>query len=127
MNRTAKWFAVITFISVLAGCARTAPIEQVRSVVAAGHTTDQVKHAILHAGVQREWLMSESAPGTIKATQSTNGHVAIVNINYTSTSYSISYVSSINLKASGGKIHKNYNRWVRNLDKDIRLNLAAMY
>ena len=26
---------------------------------------------------------------------------------------------------SDGKIHKNYNRWVRNLDKDIQLNLSA--
>ncbi|MCV1468388.1 hypothetical protein MLP13_019910, partial [Escherichia coli] len=30
-----------------------------------------------------------------------------------------------NLQASGGQIHKNYNRWVRNLDKDIQLNLSA--
>ena len=24
-----------------------------------------------------------------------------------------------------GKIHKNYNRWVRNLDKDIQVNLST--
>ncbi|MFZ2610310.1 MAG: hypothetical protein WAX32_04560, partial [Raoultella planticola] len=34
-------------------------------------------------------------------------------------------VSSSNMLASGGKIHKNYNRWVHNLDKDIQVNLAA--
>ena len=47
---------------------------------------------------------------------------AEVRITYTATSYDIKYDSSLNLQASGGKIHKNYNRWVRNLDKDIQLN-----
>lgn len=51
--------------------------------------------------------------------------MAEVRITYTATSYDIKYDSSLNLQASGGKIHKNYNRWVRNLDKDIQLNLSA--
>jgi hypothetical protein len=51
---------------------------------------------------------------------------AEVRIPYTATSYSINYESSLNLKASNGKIHKNYNRWVHNLDHDIQLNLAQI-
>jgi len=27
--------------------------------------------------------------------------------------------------ASGGMIHRNYNRWVNNLDEDIQLRLSA--
>ena len=48
-----------------------------------------------------------------------------MSIPYTATSYSINYENSLNLKAADGKIHKNYNRWVNNLDHDIQLNLSA--
>ncbi|EAU0260602.1 hypothetical protein A6855_28670, partial [Salmonella enterica] len=61
----------------------------------------------------------------IKARQQNRDHIAEVRITYSATGYSIKYDSSLNLLASGGKIHKNYNRWVRNLDKDIQINLAS--
>lgn len=125
MKQYIKWFTAIAVVGALAGCARTAPIDQVHTSVSAGHTQDQVKTAILKAGIQRQWVMSEAGPGVIKARQQTRDHVAEVRITYTATSYDIKYDSSLNLQASGGKIHKNYNRWVRNLDKDIQLNLSA--
>ncbi|HEI8293339.1 TPA: hypothetical protein SLE00_002987 [Citrobacter koseri] len=120
-----KWFATIAVVGALAGCARTAPIDQVHSSVSAGHTQEQVKNAILKAGVQRQWIMSEVGPGVIKGRQQTRNHVAEVRITYSATGYDIKYDSSLNLQASGGKIHKNYNRWVHNLDKDIQVNLSA--
>ena len=112
-------------VGALAGCARTAPIDQVHYSVSAGHTQEQVKNAILKAGVQRQWIMSEVGPGVIKGRQQTRNHVAEVRITYSATGYDIKYDSSLNLQASGGKIHKNYNRWVHNLDKDIQVNLSA--
>lgn len=69
--------------------------------------------------------MSEVGPGVIKGRQQTRNHVAEVRITYSATGYDIKYDSSLNLQASGGKIHKNYNRWVHNLDKDIQVNLSA--
>ena len=93
--------------------------------MSAGHTQEQVKNAILKAGVQRQWIMSEVGPGVIKGRQQTRNHVAEVRITYSATGYDIKYDSSLNLQASGGKIHKNYNRWVHNLDKDIQVNLSA--
>ncbi|HAT8011333.1 hypothetical protein [Citrobacter rodentium] len=120
-----KWFAALAVVGALAGCARTAPIDQVHSTVSAGHTQDQVKNAILKAGAERKWIMNEAGPGVIRARQQSRDHVAEVRITYSATRYDIQYESSLNLLASGGKIHKNYNRWVRNLDKDIQLNLSA--
>ncbi|MCF3281496.1 hypothetical protein L1Z99_23930 [Escherichia coli] len=120
-----KWFAAIAVVGALAGCARTAPIDQVHSTVSAGHTQEQAKKAILKAGVERKWIMSESGQGIIKARQQSRDHSAEIRINYTASSYDINYENSQNLQASGGQIHKNYNRWVRNLDKDIQLNLSA--
>lgn len=114
-----------TVVGALAGCARTAPIEQVNAIVSAGHTEAQVKDAIIKAGAQRQWIMSDAGHGVIKGKLQNRDHVADIKINYSATSYSIVYVSSINLMAANGKIHRNYNRWVHNLDKDIQVTLAA--
>lgn len=119
MKKIVKWCAAAVFVGALAGCARTAPIAQVHSIVSAGHTADQVKTAILKAGQKRDWIMTETGPGMIKGRLQSRDHSVQVSIPYTATSYSINYENSLNLKAADGKIHKNYNRWVNNLDHDI--------
>ncbi len=124
MKKYINGLVVLTIVGALVGCARTAPIEQVHSSVSTGYTQGQVKNAILKAGIQRQWIMSEVSPGVIKARLQTRDHEAEVRIIYTATKYEIRYVNSLNLQASGGEIHKNYNRWVRNLDKDIQINLS---
>ncbi|HHN8333471.1 TPA: hypothetical protein ACRRWZ_003386 [Klebsiella quasipneumoniae] len=125
MKEIIHWMIAATVVGALAGCARTAPIEQVNAIVSAGHTEAQVKDAIIKAGAQRQWIMSDAGPGVIKGKLQNRDHVADIKINYSATSYSIVYVSSINLMAANGKIHRNYNRWVHNLDKDIQVTLAA--
>lgn len=125
MKKIIHWMIAATVVGALPGCARTAPIEQVNAIVSAGHTEAQVKDAIIKAGAQRQWIMSDAGPGVIKGKLQNRDHVADIKINYSATSYSIVYVSSINLMAANGKIHRNYNRWVHNLDKDIQVTLAA--
>jgi hypothetical protein len=125
MKKIVKWCAAAVFVGALAGCARTAPIAQVHSIVSTGHTADQVKTAIMKAGQKRDWIMTETGPGMIKGRLQSRDHSVQVSIPYTATSYSINYENSLNLKAADGKIHKNYNRWVNNLDHDIQLNLSA--
>ena len=124
MKRYIKWFAITIFISMLSACARTAPVQQISTTVSVGHTQEQVKNAILKAGAQRKWIMTQVSPGVIKARYQTRNHVAEVRITYTATYYNIKYDSSLNLQASDGKIHKNYNRWVRNLDNDTPVNFS---
>lgn len=125
MQKIIKLFTAILVAGALVGCARTAPIANINSTVSSGHTEAQVKTAILKAGAQRDWIMNDAGAGVIKARQQNSKHSAEVRITYSATGYSIKYDSSQNLRASGGKIHKNYNRWVRNLDKDIQVNLAS--
>lgn len=125
MREYIKFLTVLTIIGTLAGCTRTVPIARINSTVNTGHTQAEVKNAILKAGVQRQWIMSEVKPGVIKARQQSNKHIAEVQITYTATGYDIKYDSSLNLKGSGGKIHKSYNRWVHNLDKDIQVQLST--
>lgn len=103
MKKIIHWMIAATVVGALAGCARTAPIEQVNAIVSAGHTEAQVKDAIIKAGAQRQWIMSDAGPGVIKGKLQNRDHVADIKINYSATSYSIVYVSSINLMAANGK------------------------
>lgn len=125
MKKIVKLLTAIAFAGALAGCANTAPVQQVNTTVAGTHTAEQVRSAILKAGVQRKWVMTDAGAGLIKGRLQARDHVAEVRIPYSANSYSIIYDSSLNLKAAGGKIHKNYNRWVNNLNQDIQINLSA--
>lgn len=125
MKKIVQLLAAIAVAGALAGCARTAPVHNVNAPVSVGHTQEQVRAAILKAGQQRRWIMSEAGPGVIKGRMQSRGHTADIRITYSANNYAINYENSSNLKAQGGKIHKNYNRWVNNLDKQIQLNLSA--
>jgi hypothetical protein len=40
--------------------------------------------------------------------------------------YSIIYMDSTNLNNLDGQIHKNYNGWIENLNRDIRVDLLKI-
>lgn len=111
--------------TLLTGCARTAPIHNVHQTLPQRYTDNQMKTAIIEAGIGRKWIMTPVAPGIINGRLAQRGCTANIRVSYNPQSYSIQYLSSENLKAKGGKIHSNYNRWVNNLDQDIQLRLAA--
>ena len=111
--------------TLLTGCARTAPVHNVDQSLTQRYSDSEMKTAIIEAGLGRKWIMTPVAPGVINGRYAQREFVANIRVTYTAQSYSIQYVSSQNLKASNGKIHANYNRWVNNLDQDIQLRLAA--
>ncbi|WP_239952498.1 hypothetical protein [Pantoea sp. Z09] len=111
--------------TLLTGCARTAPVHNVDQSLNQRYSDSEMKTAIIEAGLGRKWIMTPVAPGVINGRYAQREFVANIRVTYTAQSYSIQYVSSQNLKASNGKIHANYNRWVNNLDQDIQLRLAA--
>ena len=106
---------------VLAPAAVAAPIENITDA-SVGHelSLEQIKKAILLAGNGRGWLMKETTDGQIEAVLNIRSHQAIARIDYNVQSYSITYVDSTNLKAKNGQIHKNYNKWINNLNSDIK-------
>lgn len=71
-------------------------------------------------------MVSEIKPGLIRAELYVRSHHAVVEIPYSDKFYSILYVESENLKYDDGEIHRNYNRWVNNLNVDIKRKLAQM-
>lgn len=120
--------ALIAVAFVLLGGCRTAPIYNVNEapvVVASGKqaTMDDVKTAIMRAGGRLGWQMTETGPGVINARIALRGHTASVDVNYNTKTYTIAYRDSTGMDARSGQIHKNYNGWIENLDRDIRAEL----
>lgn len=117
--------AAVVAVSVV-GCSSFTmkPIAEPTNEVS-GYTAAQVKTAILNAeNAGRGWVLKSVNNNTIKGTILNRGYSAEVSIPYSAKGYTIKYVSSsANLKSENGKIHRVYNRWVINLDNDIRANL----
>lgn len=125
--QTALAGAVVLFA--IAGCT-TAPIMNVDNTAvttASGKslTNEQVRSAILRAGSSLGWQMKDEGPNKLVGTLNLRKHVAVIEIPYSPTSYSIIYRSSVNLDEKGNMIHKNYNGWIQNLQRGIGTQLAA--
>lgn len=83
-------------------------------------TMDDVERAIIEGARVRGWQPRVVAPGHIEAILYIRSHVAEVDIRYDTEKYSITYKNSSNLDYKNGKIHRNYNKWVQNLNNDIQ-------
>ena len=129
MGRLAR-FAPLLVAAALAGCGTSAPINNVSNakvVSPAGKQLSpvQVREAIVRAGAALGWIMRDSGPGKLTGVLMLRTHKAEVEIPYSTSSYSITYKSSVNLDEGGGKIHRNYNGWILNLSRGIDAQLAA--
>ena len=119
----------VAFVT-LAACT-SAPIRNVSDapvVTGSGKAlnADQVRVAIVGAGTGLGWTMASTTPGLVTGRIALRGHTASIDVRYTPTTYSIAYKDSTNLDFGNGQIHKNYNGWIENLNRDIRANLMAM-
>ena len=89
-------------------------------------TLQQVTTAIMRAGTRLGWQMQPQAPGKLTGRLDLRGHAAMVDVEHDTKTYSIKYRDSVNLNAKDGTIHRNYNSWVQNLDKNIRAELTGL-
>ncbi|MEP7070121.1 MAG: hypothetical protein ABI789_12810 [Usitatibacter sp.] len=113
------------------GACTTAPVYNVADAPvspASGKTlqASQVRQAIVTAGSALGWRIVDAGPGKLEGTLNLRTHVAVVEIPYSATKYSIQYKGGENLMATGGTVHKNYNGWVQNLDRGIRSAIATL-
>ncbi|WP_455823775.1 hypothetical protein [Pseudomonas graminis] len=85
---------------------------------------EKMKTIIVNALQKREWTVQRLSPQLVQAEITVrNQYYAAIDIRYTRNSYAITYRDSRDLGYKDGKIHRNYNRWVSMLDRDI---LAAL-
>jgi hypothetical protein len=129
MNKVGRVLLLsIAFATLAAGC-RIAPIYNVTEAPVVSNkpvSTADVEKAILRAGATLGWQMTVVKPGTVQGTLNLRTHQAVVDIPYTTKSYSILYKDSVNLDYNGREIHSNYNGWIQNLDKAIKAQLQNL-
>ena len=100
----------------------------VEDVVNKDASTVEVEKAIIRAGTGLGWVMKKMNDGNIQGTLVLRKHEAVVAIKYNSKEYSINYIDSKNLDYNPGEntIHPNYNGWIQNLNKAIRVQLSTL-
>ncbi|KAF1022816.1 MAG: hypothetical protein GAK37_03324 [Pseudomonas sp.] len=87
---------------------------------------EKMKQTILAALTKREWVVQRLSPQLVQAQIDVRGQFhAEIDIRYTAASYAITYRDSRDLGYKDGKIHRNYNRWIVMLDRDILAGLRA--
>jgi hypothetical protein len=111
--------------------AQAAPLLDPEPVlIPAGLSESSVAKAIRLGSAKRSWMITKDEPGRMEATLHVRTHTVKVAIPYGVRDLHIQYLSSENMEFEQKKgqqhIHKNYNKWVRNLAVDISAQLAQM-
>jgi hypothetical protein len=122
MKKLLSLFVILLSVS----CSVTQkPITNVQNVpYGASITKDEAAKIITTAGLNRGWQIKRIAPNMLEGTLYNREHTVVVSIPLTDTGYSIVYKSSQGMNADGTNIHRAYNRWVRNLEEDINIEMS---
>jgi hypothetical protein len=88
----------------------------------------KIRSAIRSALSRRGWAVTENGSGAFLARYSKHKAVVVVAIHYQAREATLGYHSSEALKytvADGvARIEDNYNRWVRNIEQDLAIQLS---
>jgi hypothetical protein len=136
--KTRSLLLLLALMVLSAGCraATTKPITTLsgsipESVTQVNFTAKDMHEAIIKGCLDKGWNARDSDVTTIEATIEVRGkHIVVVSIPYTATSYTINYKSSVNMDYNNTRddglvtIHYNYNKWITNLDRAIKANIA---
>lgn len=114
----------------LFGCKSTIPVPQYQNIPLANYndqqnSTEQVAKSIEVGAKSLGWTTKRRAEGEIVATLDIRKHQLVVLVKHDAHQVSIEYLSSINLKYDGKKIHRQYANWVTNLLRAIEANYQA--
>ena len=110
--------------------ARDEPIYDATIRVPAAVKMEDVARAIKSGLVAREWTVQREENGVIEAKLFVRSHTAEIRIPFDKEYVNIQYISSTNLlydEKHGIKyIHRNYNKWIKLLERDIANRLALL-
>ena len=111
------------------GCRTTAPILTVTKAPlglppGSKASLEEVSRAIWAAGKRLGWEMQQVQPGELSGTLTLRKHLALVVIIHDTSTFSINYRNSVNLRYQDNEIHRQYNNWVNNLAKGIQAEMG---
>jgi hypothetical protein len=144
-----RWLGVVACATALlaVGCGGRQVLNVSNVPVVTSKSTpsaDDVAKAIIRAGINTNWRINEAGPGQLLGVRTLGAHSASINISYSPQSYGISLKDTTMVEvqsARGGAsppggaaaaaqerqtIHRTYNRWVQELDQQIRSQLGAI-
>ncbi|NVZ52102.1 hypothetical protein HX792_17285 [Pseudomonas sp. B6002] len=112
---------------VTAGCTNKPILNTQHDLPANAQVSEEkMKVIIVNALQKREWTVQRLSPQLVQAEINVrNQFYAAIDIRYTRNSYAITYRDSRDLGYKDGTIHRNYNRWVSMLDRDIMAALRS--
>ena len=115
-------------VLILAGGCKTNPVlvEPSCQVSVVADQMEVMKKAIVRAATRRRWSAVELKPGTIHCTLLNRTHEVQVDVVYTENNFTIRYVNSQDMDYDPAKrtINRKYNQWVRNLEKEILIQIS---
>ena len=107
-------------------CATATIMNLENQPISDGISQDQFQQVVMTAAANRGWVFQSMGPDVMLGTLNVRSHTARVEIYQTARTYSIRYKDSVNLDHNGNQIHGNYNRWVANLNQDIRMEMQRV-
>lgn len=115
------------------GCARATPVyntvDPINTLENKKNISDEaIVKAIAKAGASLGWSITKIKDGELEGRLNIRAHMALITIKYDQKQYVIEYKDSVNLRydPENNTIHKNYNGWIRNLEKAINTELIAL-
>ncbi|MFV1993449.1 MAG: hypothetical protein ACC635_06055 [Acidiferrobacterales bacterium] len=123
--------ALLLPTSVVEARPRLEPVYKPASISVKGMSKSQVKQGIKRALYRRGWTAKKINNSLIRATyikaSRKTSLKAVINIHYTNKSIRIKYYSSkgFSYDKGAGAIHRRFNSWVKNVEKDIKVEFNA--
>ncbi|MDM1696715.1 hypothetical protein [Thiopseudomonas alkaliphila] len=123
-----KIISIVGLSGFILACSTSQPLVNPQSAIYQQPVSDETMQQAIYAALKKyEWQLVKQQPGAVYASYNKNNrHLANIKITYNSRQFKIQHESStgLNYKAEKGSIHRNYNRWVRNLVNDINSELS---
>jgi hypothetical protein len=89
---------------------------------------EKIRATVRNSVLSRGWVPSDKGAGVVEARIDKKNLVAIVTIAFDAKNVRIRYKSSEGFsyegEGAGATIHSRYNSWIKNMEKDITLNLS---
>lgn len=88
-------------------------------------TLAEVESILVDAISTKGWSIAKVEDGLLKAQINVRKHFAAIDVTYNADRYSITYRDSEVLLYDGTKIHRNYNKWIKLIERLVEEKAAS--